>query len=107
NQGVTFSVYADEKGAEKIFPFCLLPRIVSASDWAHLERGLIQRVLALQAFLDDVYGEQRILKDSAVLRDLVLGAKSYLPMLKGVRPPGGVRIHIAGIDLIRNSGGSF
>ena len=107
NQGVTFSVYADERGAEKIFPFCLLPRIISAPDWAQLHRGLEQRVLALQAFLDDIYGEQRILAAGVVPPELVLGSKTFLPQLKGVRPPGGVRMHISGIDIIRDPDGVF
>jgi uncharacterized circularly permuted ATP-grasp superfamily protein len=107
NQGVTFSVYEDRRGAEKIFPFCLLPRLVSAADWAHLERGLAQRVRALGLFLDDVYGEQRILEEGRIPRDLVLGAAHYLPLLRGVRPPGGVRVHIAGVDLIRDPAGTF
>ena len=107
NQGVTFSVYADEKGTEKIFPFDLVPRILSARDWSRLERGLAQRVRALGMFLDDVYGEQRILTEGVVPRELVLGAKHFLPALAGVRPAGDVRIHIAGIDLIRDGDGTF
>lgn len=107
NQGVTFSVYADSRGSEKIFPFCIVPRMISARDWAHLTRGLEQRVRALGLFLDDVYGDQRILREDPVLRDLVLGAKHYLPLVRGIKPPGGVRIHIAGIDLIRDPQGTF
>jgi uncharacterized circularly permuted ATP-grasp superfamily protein len=107
NQGVTFSVYSDERGTEKIFPFCLVPRIISAPDWDHLERGLRQRVEALQLFLDDVYGDQRILQEGRIPADLVLGARHYLPVLRHVRPPGGVRIHIAGVDLVRDAEGTF
>ena len=107
NQGVTFSVYADERGQEKIFPFCLLPRVISARDWDALDRGLQQRVRALQLFLDDVYGDQRILEEGKIPRELVLGSRHYLPMLRGVKPPGPVRIHIAGIDLIRDPAGVF
>jgi uncharacterized circularly permuted ATP-grasp superfamily protein len=105
NQGVTFSVYKDSEGTEKIFPFCLLPRLISAADWAHIEAGLKQRLQALSQFLDDVYGEQRILKEGRVPADLVLGAKYYLPRLKGIKPPGGVRIHVSGIDLVRDTQG--
>jgi uncharacterized circularly permuted ATP-grasp superfamily protein len=107
NQGVTFSVYSDERGVEKVFPVCLVPRMISTSDWDKLERGLVQRVLALTHFLDDVYGEQRILKDGAIPSEVVLGAKHYLPALKGVRPSAGVRIHVAGIDLVRDARGIF
>ncbi len=107
NQGVTFSVYSDARGTEKIFPFCLIPRVISAADWARLERGLEQRVRALGLFLDDVYGEQRILAERPELREIVLGTKLYLPQLRHVRPVGGVRIHISGIDLIRDQQGTF
>ena len=107
DQGVTFSVYSDNRGTEKIFPFCLSPRVVSAAAFAHLERGLTQRLTALGLFLDDVYGAQRMLAGSPILRDLTLGAKQYQPFLRGVRPPGGVRIHIAGVDVIRDHEGTF
>lgn len=107
DQGVTFSVYSDDRGTEKIFPFCLVPRLVGSAEWTRLERGLAQRVTALEAFIDDVYGEQRILRDRAVPPELVLGAKGYDPKLRGVKPPGGVRIHVGGIDLIRDPGGTF
>jgi uncharacterized circularly permuted ATP-grasp superfamily protein len=107
NQGVTFSVYQDTRGTEKIFPFCLIPRIISARDWAGLERGLQQRLRALNLFLDDVYGDQRILAAGAVPAELVLGAAGYNPALRGIRPPGGVRVHIAGIDLVRDPQGVF
>jgi uncharacterized circularly permuted ATP-grasp superfamily protein len=107
NQGVTFSVYSDARGTEKIFPFCLIPRVISAPDWSHLERGLEQRVRALAHFLDDVYGEQRMLAERPELREIVLGTKLYVPQLRHVRPVGGVRIHISGIDLIRDQQGTF
>ena len=84
-----------------------MPRVVSAGDWRGVERGLVQRIRALHLFLDDVYGEQRILKDPRVPADVVLGAKHYLPQLRGVKPPRGVRIHVAGIDLIRDPNGVF
>jgi uncharacterized circularly permuted ATP-grasp superfamily protein len=107
NQGVTFSVYSDQRGSEKIFPFCLVPRVVSAADWRRVETGLEQRIRALHAFLDDVYGPQRIFASPRVPEAVVLGAKHYLPQLRGVRAPHGVRIHIAGIDLIRSPDGTF
>ena len=107
HQGVTFSVYADNRGTEKIFPFCLIPRLVAAADFAHLERGLEQRLRALSAFLDDVYGEQAILAAGVIPAEMVLGAAGYQPTLRGVKPPGGVRIHIAGVDLIRDPAGTW
>ena len=106
-QGVTFSVYGDSRGVEKIFPFCLLPRLIAAADWARLERGLQQRLRALGLFLDDVYGEQRIFAENIVPAEMVLGAQSYRPMLRGIKPPGGVRIHISGVDLIRDTHGTW
>jgi uncharacterized circularly permuted ATP-grasp superfamily protein len=107
NQGVTFSVYSDQQGTEKIFPICLVPRVIAASEWTAVELGLKQRIAALNAFLDDMYGDQKILRDGAVPAELVLAAKAYVPKLRGIKPPGGVRIPIAGIDLIRSPDGVF
>lgn len=107
NAGVTFSVYSDQKGSERIFPFDLLPRVIMANEWEPLEKGLAQRVRALNAFLNDVYGEQKILADKIVPADLVLGSTGYLPKMRGVRPPHDNYIHIAGIDLIRAPNGEF
>lgn len=107
NQGVTFSVYKDSRGTEKIFPFCLIPRMISAADWDHLRRGLEQRIRALNLFLDDLYGDQRIFEQTEVPRDLILGAAGYLPELRHIRPPGDTRVVIAGIDLIRDPDGTF
>src|SRR5919204_1387737 len=94
NQGVTFSVYSDERGTEKIFPVCLLPRLISALEWKKLEAGLQQRLRALSSFLDDVYGDQRIVAEGVVPCELVLGAKHYLPILRGIAAAGSVRIHV-------------
>ena len=104
-RGVTFSVYSDERGTEKVMPVCLVPRVIAATEWARLERGLVQRMTALQMFLDDLYGEQRLLAERVIPSELIHGSKQYLPRLRGLRPPGGVRIHIAGIDLIRSPDG--
>jgi uncharacterized circularly permuted ATP-grasp superfamily protein len=107
NQGVTFSVYSDNRGTEKIFPICLVPRVIGAAEWAKAERGLVQRMRALNMFLDDMYGEQKFLRQPGIPSDLLLGAKSYETSLRGIRAPGGVRIPIAGIDLIRDPQGTF
>ena len=107
NQGVTFSVYSDQRGTEKIFPICLVPRVISGTEWNQVEKGLAQRIAALCAFLDDIYGPQKILTWGQVPADLILGAKFFLPKLRGIRPAGGVRIPIAGIDLIRSPDGVF
>jgi uncharacterized circularly permuted ATP-grasp superfamily protein len=106
-QGVTFSVYGDARGTEKIFPFCLLPRLISGSDWSRMERGLQQRLRALGMFLDDIYGEQKIIAAGVVPAEMILGAQGYRPNLCGLKPPGGVRIHISGIDLIRDPAGTW
>jgi uncharacterized circularly permuted ATP-grasp superfamily protein len=107
HSGVTFSVVGDASGTEKIFPFCAMPRAIAADEFARLERGLIQRVAALQAFLADIYSAQKILADGIVPRELVLGATTYRAALHDVVPPNDVRIHIAGIDLIRDGAGTW
>jgi len=107
HQGVTFSVYGDARGTEKIFPFCLLPRMVAADDFRTLERGLQQRLRALSMFLDDIYGEQKILASGVVPVEMVLASAGYRETLRGLRPPGGVRIHIAGVDLVRDGEGAW
>src|SRR5258705_9989295 len=106
--GVTFSVYSGDAAAtERIFPFDLIPRVVAAAEWEPVCRGLEQRISALNLFLADVYGDQRILDEGALPRALVEGSKGYCKPMIGVRPPGGVYIHIAGIDLIRDASGAF
>ena len=107
NQGVTFSVYADSAGTEKVFPFCPVPRMIQAEEWARLEKGLEQRVRALELFLDDIYGDQKILKSPDFPAQMVLDAPGYLKQVEGIKPPGGVRIHVGGIDLIRDAQGEF
>jgi uncharacterized circularly permuted ATP-grasp superfamily protein len=105
NQGITFSVYADRRGVEKIFPFDLIPRTIPADEWAVLEAGLVQRVRALNLFLHDIYHEQQILREGIVPEDLVLGAKGFRKEMVGFTPPGGVYVHICGTDLIRDVDG--
>jgi uncharacterized circularly permuted ATP-grasp superfamily protein len=105
--GITFSVYSESAGSERIFPFDLIPRIVPSDVWQRVQRGLEQRIRALNAFLADVYGEQRILAEGVVPEFMVLGAAGYVKEMRGVRPPGGVHVHIAGIDLIRDPDGEF
>jgi uncharacterized circularly permuted ATP-grasp superfamily protein len=107
NQGVTFSVYSDRRGVEKIFPFDLIPRPIPGREWDIVEDGLVQRLKALNLFLGDVYHEKRILKEGRIPAELVLGSKGYRKEMEGFRPPGGVYIHICGTDLIRDTAGSF
>jgi uncharacterized circularly permuted ATP-grasp superfamily protein len=107
NQGITFSVYSDRRGVEKIFPFDLIPRTIPAAEWAVLELGLAQRVRALNLFLHDAYHDQRILKEGVIPAALVLGSKGFRKEMIGFTPPGGVYIHICGTDLIRDTDGQF
>jgi uncharacterized circularly permuted ATP-grasp superfamily protein len=106
-QGVTFSVYSDRRGTEKVMPVCLVPRVMAGAEWARVERGLVQRLTALELFLDDVYGEQRTMREGIVPGEMVNKSRSFVPRLRGIRPPGGVRIHIAGVDLIRDPAGTL
>jgi uncharacterized circularly permuted ATP-grasp superfamily protein len=105
--GVTFNVYGDDAGTERIFPFDVVPRIIDAETWRHLEAGLAQRVRALNAFVGDIYGEGKILKDEVVPRDLICGSPQYRRAAIGIKPPGGVFITVAGIDLVRDREGRF
>ncbi len=105
--GITFNVYADEQGVEKIFPFDLIPRIIDASEWEWIERGLKQRIHALNLFIDDVYHDQKILKDGIVPADVVLSSERYLQPCIGLDPPRGVWCHITGTDLVRDSDGQI
>jgi uncharacterized circularly permuted ATP-grasp superfamily protein len=105
--GITFNVYGDAAGAEKIFPFDIIPRIVSAEEWGPIERGLRQRVHALNAFINDVYHDQKILKDRVIPPDLVLSAKSFRKSCVGLTPPNGTWCHITGTDLVRDKDGKY
>lgn len=105
--GITFSVYGEESGNERLIPFDLVPRIVPAAEWRMLEAGLRQRVHALNLFLNDVYGEQRILNDGRVPRALVLNNSAYRREMHGLKVPGGTWSHISGIDLVRAGDGEY
>ncbi len=105
--GITFSVYGDEQGTERIFPFDIVPRIIAHNEWIVMEAGLKQRVQALNLFIDDLYHDQRILKDGIIPKDLVLSASGYRPECIGLNPPGGVWCHITGTDLVRGADGQF
>jgi len=107
DQGITFTVYGDAQQTERIFPFDLLPRIIPNSEWQRIEQGLRQRIQALNAFLLDVYGEQRILREGLIPRELVEGASGFQRKFVGFRPPRDIYIHIAGIDLVRDANGAY
>src|SRR5262245_65618102 len=98
-QGITFAVYSDGRGTERRFPFDLIPRILPRAEWDRIERGLQQRVVALNFFLSDIYGKQRILADRKVPRSLVYSCRHFCREAAGLVPPRGIHIHIAGIDL--------
>src|SRR3954447_20999119 len=105
--GITFNVYGDTAGTERIFPFDLIPRIVQAYEWDRIERGLKQRIHALNAFIHDVYHDQKILKDGAIPAEVVTSAVSYRKQCHGLNPPWGVWCHVTGTDLVRDSDGEY
>ncbi len=105
--GITFNVYGREEGTEKIMPFDIIPRIVSNDDWQQIENGLRQRILALNAFIQDVYNEKKILKDKVVPEDLILTSRTYRKECEGFTPPRGVWCHVTGTDLVRDRDGRF
>jgi uncharacterized circularly permuted ATP-grasp superfamily protein len=107
NQGITFSVYSDRRGVEKIFPFDLIPRPVSSQDWNQLEAGLLQRISAINQFLYDVYHERRILREGVIPEELVLQSKGYRKEMAGFDPPGKQYVHVVGTDLVRDPTGQF
>jgi uncharacterized circularly permuted ATP-grasp superfamily protein len=106
-QGITFNVYGDSAGAEKIFPFDLLPRIIPAKEWEMLERGLAQRITALNLFLHDIYHEQKILKDGVIPPFYVLSGKHFRREFVNFNVPKDIYIHICGTDLIRGADGEY
>lgn len=106
-QGITFNVYHDDKGSEKIFPFDPVPRVIPAHEWEHLEAGLTQRIVALNLFLNDIYHEQEILKDEVIPRFYVENARHFRKEFLGVDVPKDIYIHICGSDLIRGTDGTY
>jgi uncharacterized circularly permuted ATP-grasp superfamily protein len=107
NQGVTFTVYSDDQGTERIFPFDLIPRIIPRQEWEHVERGLTQRIQALNLFLHDLYHEQRIIKEGIIPEEVVMSGKHFRKEFVGFDVPKNVYIHICGSDLIRDREGNY
>jgi uncharacterized circularly permuted ATP-grasp superfamily protein len=103
DQGITFSL----SGQERTFPLDIVPRVIAASEWTRLQRGIVQRVRALEAFLADVYGDAEILRDGVLPRRLVTSCEHFHRPAAALNPPNGVRIHVAGIDLVRDEEGTF
>lgn len=105
--GITFTVYGHEAGTEKIWPFDLLPRIVDGQEWGPIEKGLKQRIEALNLFVDDIYNDQKIIRDGIVPEELLKGSSTYREQMKGFHAPQGAWCHISGVDLVRGGDGQF
>lgn len=105
--GITFTVYGDSEGTERIFPFDLVPRIIPNKEWEYLQRGLEQRITALNMFLHDIYHEQRIIKEGVIPASYVLTAKHFRPEFMNCKVPRDIYIHVCGTDLIRNEKGEY
>ena len=105
--GITFTVYGHEAGTEKIWPFDLLPRIIDSREWEPIERGLKQRVNALNLFIDDLYNDRKIFRDGVVPEELFAGSGTYCEPMKGFHAPQGAWCHISGVDLVRGGDGQF
>jgi len=107
NQGITFTVYDNEEGIERIFPFDIIPRIITGAEWEQIERGIAQRLKALNLFLKDVYNEQQIIREGIVPAHLIASCPHYKREVFGIQVPYDIYVHISGIDLIRGSDGKF
>ena len=105
--GITFAVYGQEEGAERLIPFDIVPRVLPLEEWVQIEGGLKQRVRALNAFIHDIYHEQQILKAGVIPAEQILCNSQYRPEMQGVDVPGGIYAHIAGIDIVRDAAGQF
>jgi len=107
NLGVTFTVYTSREQIDRILPFDVIPRVLSAAEWATIEKGVVQRVTALNRFIEDVYHGQRILRDGIVPADLVLGNANFRPQMRGLKVPFGNYVNICGVDIVRGGDGRF
>jgi len=106
-QGITFTVYGRDEGTERIFPYDLLPRLITSAEWDKLERGLTQRITALNHFLRDIYSDAKILSDQVIPRELVYSCKQYRRQMRGLQVPRNVYIAVIGSDLLRLNNGEF
>ena len=105
--GITFAVYGHADSSEKLIPFDIIPRIIAAREWRKLAQGIEQRVVALNAFLDDIYHKQEIIKAGRIPRELIEKNVAFLPEMIGFKPPGGVYTHIVGTDIVRTGEDQF
>jgi uncharacterized circularly permuted ATP-grasp superfamily protein len=107
NMGITFNVYGHAAGTEKVWPFDLIPRVISESEWLYVERGLKQRIRALNMFIDDMYHDQKIIRDGVMPEYMVQSSKGYLKQIQGMNPQRGIWCHITGTDLVRGGDGQI
>jgi len=107
NLGITFTIYSDARTIDRILPFDVLPRILSADEWRHIERGIIQRITAINLLLDDVYHDQHLLRDGVVPAELILGNRNYRPLMRGIDLPHKTYVNICGTDIVRDERGTF
>src|SRR6185436_11421038 len=107
HQGITFTVYGRDEGTERIFPYDLLPRIITSSEWATIERGLVQRITALNLFLRDLYHEGKILADRVIPREMIYTCRHYRREMRGLRVPRDIYVSVVGTDLVRLEDGRF
>lgn len=105
--GITFTVYGDEQAEERIMPFDIIPRILSKNEWDVLEKGLIQRIVALNLFISDIYSDKKIIKDKIIPNEIIESSAGYLRQCIGLKPPKGIWIHITGTDLVRDGNGTI
>jgi len=107
NLGITFTIYSDARTIDRILPFDVLPRVLSAEEWRHIERGIIQRITAINLLLDDIYHDQNLLQDAVVPAELILGNRNYRPLMRGIDLPHKTYVNICGTDIVRDERGSF
>jgi uncharacterized circularly permuted ATP-grasp superfamily protein len=107
NLGITFTVYSDAQTIDRILPFDVLPRVLSAGEWRHVESGIVQRIAAINLLLDDIYHDQRLLTDGVIPAELILGNRNYRPVMRGVDVPHKAYANICGIDIVRDEKGNF
>ena len=105
--GITFNVYGEDEAEERLIPFDLMPRIIDSKEWSLIEKGITQRLIALNMFLEDVYSKQNIVKENIIPSKLVNNNAAFLPEMCNFKPPGGIYTHISGIDLVRTSEKNF
>jgi uncharacterized circularly permuted ATP-grasp superfamily protein len=105
--GITFTVYTDGRGIDRAWPLDVVPRVIDADEWHGIEAGLVQRLLALNAFIDDVYNERRIVRDGVFPCELLDGSVNYRPECRGIHPAFGVWAHVSGSDLVRDTDGTM